>query len=279
VKPRDTRWQDTIGWVITLIPLGLLAYPTVRWLVSQWLTNEYYSHGPLVPLVSAYLGWRALRQRSTAPTTASTTPILLVVSAGLYLLAEVMAADYVAALALIGLIGGVIGFLQSRTTLQRLAWPLAYLIFGVPFPFIDQLAVQMGSLTAAWATRAVQLLGVAAVNEGGQVTLPSCSLVVGAPCSGVRSLVALLALAAVWAFTVRGPRLIRIGLLLAAIPLAALSNLLRITSLLWVAERWGVETALSYYHDVSGPLFFALALAGLLALSWGLKCRDLRSDI
>ncbi|MFZ5916942.1 MAG: exosortase/archaeosortase family protein [Chloroflexota bacterium] len=279
MKPRDTRWQDTIGWVITLIPLGLLAYPTVRWLVSQWLTNEYYSHGPLVPLVSAYLGWRVLRQRSTAPITGNPTPILLVVSAGLYLLAEVMAADYVAALALIGLIGGVIGFLQGRTTLQRLALPLAYLVFGVPFPFIDQLAVQMGSLTAAWATRAVQLLGVAAVNEGGQVTLPSCSLVVGAPCSGVRSLVALLALAAVWAFTVRGPRLTRIGLLLAAIPLAALSNLLRITSLLWVAERWGVETALSYYHDVSGPLFFALALAGLLALSWGLKCRDLCSDI
>lgn len=272
------RPQSIIGWTAAAALLGVLAYPVARWLVTQWLTNDYYSHGFLVPLVSGYFGWRALRRPAGATAPSNAALILLGGGIGLYLLGAWLVARYLSALALIPIASGIVGFLQGRATLKRLAFPLAYLAFAVPLPFVDGLAVRLGTVTAGGATVLVRLLGVAAVNEGGRVTLPSCSLVVGAPCSGVRSLVALLALAAVWAYGVRGNRAARIALLAAA-PLAALSNLLRITSLLWVAERWGVDTALTYYHDFSGPIFFALALAGLLGLSWGLKCRDLRSDI
>lgn len=271
--------QAVVGWTATLALMGLLAYPVGWWLVGQWLTNEYYSHGVLVPLVSAYLAWRTVRQNRAASAPVDAALALLGGGAGLYLVGEALAARYLSALALILMAGGLVGFLSGREALQRLAFPLAYLIFAVPFPFVNGLAVRLGTLTAGWATVLVRGLGVTAVNEGGRVTLPACSLVVGAPCSGVRSLVALLALAAVWAYLVRGPRLARIALLVVALPLASLANLLRITSQLWVAGRWGVEAALRYYHDFSGPFFFALALAGLLGVSWGLGCRDLRSDI
>jgi exosortase len=276
---RQHRWHDVLGWGIVLALTVLLTYPVGRWLVGQWLTNDYYSHGLLVPLVSAYLAWRAWRKNRTVPAPSSAALVLLGGGAALFLAGEALAARYLSAMALILIAGGLVGFLSGRETLQRWAFPLAYLVFAVPFPFVDSLAVTMGTLTASWATALVQGLGVAAVNEGGRVTLPTCSLVVGAPCSGVRSLVSLLALAAVWVYLVQGSRLARIALLAAAFPLASLANLLRITSLLWVANQWGVEVALRYYHDFSGPVFFALALAGLLCTSWGLGCRDLRSDI
>lgn len=276
---RQGRLQDAIGWGAALALMGLLTYPVGRWLVGQWLTNEYYSHGVLVPPVSAYLAWRVLRLGRAASAPADAALVLLGGGAGVYVVGEALIARYLSTLGLILLAGGLVGFLGSREDLRRLAFPLAYLVFAVPLPFVDSLAVRMGTLTAGWATVLVRGLGVMAVNEGGQVRLPSCSLVVGAPCSGVRSLVALLALAAVWACVVRGPRLARIALLALAIPLASLANLLRVTSLLWVADRWGLETAQRYYHDFSGPVFFALALVGLLAVSWGLRCRDLRSDI
>jgi exosortase len=276
---RQGRLENAVGWGVALALMGLLTYPVGRWLVGQWLTNEYYSHGVLVLLVSAYLVWRVLRSGRAASVPADAALVFLGSGAGVYVVGEALIARYLSALGLILLAGGLVGFLGSRETLRRLAFPLAYLVFAVPFPFVDSLAVRMGTLTAGWATVLVRGLGVTAVNEGGQVRLPSCSLVVGAPCSGVRSLVALLALAAVWAYVVRGPRLARIALLALAVPLASLANLLRVTSLLWVADRWGLETAQRYYHDFSGPVFFTLALVGLLAVSWGLRCRDLRSDI
>ena len=273
------KLQNILGWGAALGLMGILAYPAAKWLVVQWLSNDYYSHGLLVPLVSAYFAWRAQRQRRDESAPANAALALLIGGAALYLIGEALAASYLSALALIALLGGLIGFLGSREMLRRLAFPLIYLVLAVPFPFVDGLAVGMGALTAGWASALARLLGVPAVNEGAQVTLPTCSLVVGAPCSGVRSLVSLLALATVWAYVVRGSRAARLALLIVAVPLAALTNLLRVTSLLWVADRWGVETALHYYHDFSGPVFFALGLAGLLAASWGLKCRDLRSDI
>jgi exosortase len=273
------RLQNIVGWGVGLTLMGFLAYPVGRWLVGQWLTNEYYSHGVLVLLVSVYLTWRAMHRNRAVSAPANAALVFLGCGAGLYLVGEAWAARYLAAVALILMAGGVIGFLSGWEALRQLAFPLAYLAFAVPFPFVDSLAVTMGSLTAGWATALVRGFGVAAANEGGRVILPSCSLVVGAPCSGVRSLVALLALAAVWVYLVRGPWSRRMALLAAAVPLAGLTNLLRITSLLWVADRWGVETAQRYYHDFSGLIFFALALAGLLGLSWGAGCRDLRSDI
>lgn len=279
VNLRPRGLQNIVGWGAALALMGFLAYPVGRWLVGQWLTNEYYSHGALVLLVSAYFTRRALRRNRTVSAPVNTALALLSGGAGLYLLGEALVARYLSALALILMAGGLIGFLSGRETLRRLAFPLAYLVFAVPLPFVDSLAVTLGALMARWATLLAWALGVPAVSEGGRVTLPTCSLTVGAPCSGVRSLVALLALAAVWAYLVRGPWPARIALPVAALPLAALTNLLRVTSLLWVADRRGAETALHYYHDFSGPVFFGLALIGLLGVSWGTGCRDLRSDI
>lgn len=259
--------------------MGLLTYPVGRWLIGQWFTNNYYSHGVLVPLVSAYFAWRVVRSSRAASAPVDVALALLGGGAGLYVAGEALAARYLSALALILMAGGLAGFLGSREMLRRLTFSLAYLVFAVPLPFVDGLAVKMGALTAGWAVMLVRRLGVMAINEGERVTLPSCSLAVGAPCSGIRSLVALLALAAVWAYVVRGPWLARVALLILAVPLASVANLLRVTSLLWVAGRWGLEAGLRYYHDFSGPVFFALALAGLLAASWGLRCRDIRSAI
>lgn len=273
------RLRNALGWGTILALMGVLTFPVARWLIGQWLTGEYYSHGLLVPLVSVYFAWRALRSDRATSAPMDAAVVLLGGGAVLYVVGEALVARYLSSLGLILIAGGLVGFLVSREALRRLAFPLAFLAFAVPLPFVDGLAVRMGTLTAGWATRLVRGLGVEAVSEGGQVTLSSCSLVVGAPCSGVRSLVALLALAAVWAYVVRGPQWARIALLALAVPLACGANLLRVMSLLWVADRWGLEAALRYYHDFSGPVVFGLALAGLLAASWGLRCRDLRSDI
>jgi exosortase len=276
-RPRRSDWRAIAAAAIGVLLL-LLFWSTFRWLWWSWRTNEYYSHGPLVPLVAGYLAWR--RRPTGTPAPPSNWGLLgLGTGLGGYLVATVLRAPFVSALAFIVVLGGLVGFLLGDEALRRWLFPLAYLGFAVPLPFVDAVTVYMQSLTAQAATALVRVMGVPAVSEGGRITLTSCSLVVGAPCSGMRSLVALLAVAAVLAYILRGSWSRRGTLFVLAAPLAVAANVIRVVSLLLVANGWGEDVALRYWHTLASPIFFVAALALLIAVSWGLGCREIRSDI
>ena len=111
-----------------LIGLLLLAlfYPALRWLVGEWLGNDYYSHGPLVPLISIFLAWRLWvkwppEQRQIRPAAAWPAPrgLGLVV----YLYALFQRAYFVASLAMILMIAGLVWYLLGTAVLRRMAFP------------------------------------------------------------------------------------------------------------------------------------------------------------
>ncbi len=52
------RTRQVAGAVLVGALLLALFYPVLRWLAGEWLGNDYYSHGPLVPLISAFFAWR-----------------------------------------------------------------------------------------------------------------------------------------------------------------------------------------------------------------------------
>ena len=68
-------------------------------------------------------------------------------------------------------------------------------------------------------------------------------------------------------------------MLVAVIPLVALSNVVRIAILLAVADLFGEEAALSYYHDWSSPVLFLVALGLLLVVGRILGCSRIRDDL
>jgi len=276
-RPRRSAWRLLAAAAIAALLL-LLFGATFRWLWWSWRTSEYYSHGPLVPLVAGYLAWR--RRPAGEPASPSNWGLLgLGAGLGGYLVATDLRAPFLSALALIVVLGGLVEFLLGGQALRRWLFPLAYLSFAVPLPFVDAIATYMQGWTAQAATALVRAMGVPAVNEGGRITLASCSLVVGAPCSGMRSLVALLAVAAVLAYLLRGPWTRRGALFVLAAPLAVAANVIRVVSLLLVANGWGEDVALRYWHTFASPFFFLAALGLLIAASWGLGCREIRADI
>ena len=101
-----------------------------------------------------------------------------------------------------------------------------------------------------------------------------CTFAVGAHWSGLRWLVALIALAAFLAHAVQGPIWARWLVFLSAVPVALLANLVRVASLFAVAYSWGPDAGLGYYHDVSSLVLFLVALVLLILLSRGLGCGD-----
>lgn len=278
-SPRQPHTGPQDRWL--LLALGVVgafvAWPTLRWLAHEWWTNDYYSHGPLVPLVSAFFAWRLWPTIRPRPANAG-APLLLI-GLAVYLAALVGRAFFIASLALIVILAGLVWFQWGAQALRRLMFPLAFLLFMTPLPFIEASTIPLARFTGVYASALMRMLGVEAVVSGSQIALPNVALAIGAPCSGVRSLISLLTLVAVALYLVQGPLRRKAVLALATIPLALLGNVARVASLLGVATAWGVEASFAYYHELSGIAFFLVALLGLLFLSRMLRCHTLRADL
>ncbi|NOZ49729.1 MAG: exosortase/archaeosortase family protein [Chloroflexi bacterium] len=271
------RRNDSLLYLLMAL-LGLLVlFPTLRWLVNEWWSNDYYSHGVLVPVISAYFAWRLLPRVERKPSNMGL--FLLVAALAVYLLALFQRAYFISSLGMIGILAGVVWYLWGWTALKRLAFPLAFLVFMVPLPFVEASSLPLSLLTGQISTQVMQGLGLDVTVHGASVSLANANLVVGAQCSGLRSIVALFTLVAVFAYVVEGPRLSKLLLALSAIPIAILGNIMRVSTLLWVADRWGVEAGFKYYHDYSGIFFFLFAFLCLILLGQLLRCRNIRTDL
>ncbi len=275
--PSFLRRTETLLYVLIVVLSALVLLPTLRWLANEWWSNDYYSHGVLVPLVSAYFAWRLLPRLERRPSNLGV--LLLAAALVLYLIALFQRAYFVAALGMIALFAGIIWYLWGGQALKRLAFPLAFLIFMVPLPFIEGGSLPLSLITGQISTTLMQAVGMDITVSGASVTLPNANLVVGAQCSGLRSIVALFTLVAVFAYIVHGPWYSKLILFLMAIPIAILGNIFRVSTLLWVADRWGVQVGFTYYHDYSGILFFLFAFLCLILLARLLGCRQIRADL
>ncbi len=271
--------QTILLSLLVVLLLGLAFGPTLAWLAEAWWSDAYYSHGPLVLLISAFFAWksRGALQRAAGPPQPWGI-LLLALGLGLHAASVLWRAYFLSAFGLLLVLGGLALYFGGVKVLRILLFPLAFLVFMIPLPLAERFGPPLEVFAATQATNLARLVGIPAVSEGSRVLLAGTTFAVGAPCSGLRSLVALLALAAVFVYLVQGPAWARGIILLAAIPVALLANLVRVTSLFVVAYLWGPEAGLGYYHDLSSPVLFLVALFLLILLSRGLGCRDFRLD-
>lgn len=274
------------GWLLpaaVALAFVALTLPTWRWLWSEWMANDYYSHGILIVPVSLFLIWQRVRRDETFAWQPGTGLVgglvLLAGSLLLYLWFLQQRANYLAAFAMIPMIAGAIWLLGGWRALRPLIFPIAFLAFMVPLPQIDRITLPLAMFTGICSGGLVQFLGLDVTIVGNAVTLPNADLVIGAQCSGVNSLIALTALLALVAYLVQGPLWARLTLVALAIPLALIGNILRVSSLLFVARAWGAEAAFTFYHDYSAILFFLGVFALLYPLTRLLGVNELRPSV
>lgn len=272
-------------WLPTVATVGFVAitWPTWRWLWSEWLTNDYYSHGILIVPVAFFLAVQRLRRDPAAGQPARQGSlyglILLAATLVLYVIFFRNRALYLAAFAMIGMLAGLVWAIGGTRLLRKWAFPILYLLLMVPIPIIDRYTLPLALFTGVCSGALVQFLGLDVAIVGNAVSLPNADLVIGAQCSGVNSLMALLALMLLVAYLLDGPVWSRVLLVLLAIPLALLGNILRVATLLFVARAWGADAAFTYYHDYSGILFFVGVLLLIMPLARLLQFRRLRYEV
>jgi exosortase len=272
--------RDVVGGVVILGLVTLLFSSTFSWLAYNWLNNSYYSHGFLVPLVSGFFLWR--RREAFAPDSrkpSSAGLLVLGVSLVVFLVAQVWQAYHLSALAFILLLSGLSLYFLGEKSTRRIAFPLGFLLFMIPVPFINRLSPALESFTATVSTSIVGLLSIPAVNQGSRIQLQDSSFVVGAACSGLNSMVALATLVVIFVFIVEGSYRAKIVLLAMAVPIALVANIFRVSSLLAIAHVFGAEVGMRYFHDYSSPVLFLLAFALLILVSRLVGCSEIRRDI
>ena len=269
--------------IIAAVGFAILTWPVWRWLWSEWMANDYYSFGILIPPISLFLIVQRFRNDKTLvyqPGRVSVSGLVgLAVTLALYLYALQDLAYYLAAFAMIGMLASLVWTLAGGAVLRKLAFPLAYLLLMVPLPFVDRYTLPLALFTGVCSGALVQFLGLDVQIVGNSVTLPNADLVIGAQCSGVNSLIALTALMVLVAYLLDGPVWSRVTLVVLSVPLAILGNILRVATLLFVARAWGAEAAFTFYHDYSGIVFFVAVLLLIYPLTRLLQFGQLRTEV
>lgn len=260
------------AWSQAVVVLALVAvtyHRTFQSLWWTWTTNDNYSHGPLVPLASLALVLRDRERLAAIPRTPDARGIALVALGCLMQVAGVRADVFaLQGWSLIALaFGASLTFLGTPLT-RRLAFPIAYLGFMLTFPplVMNTLSFALKNFTVELSTRAAEALGAVLQRDGMSLVLATGVLEIEQPCSGLRSLLALVATGVVFAYLQPGGWWRRLALALASVPIAMLGNAARITALILVAHYVDVKHATGKVHDASGYVVYAVALAVLMGL-------------
>jgi len=265
-------------WLHLLAVVGLLAVTyasIVPAMVAQWGEDPNYSHGFLVPLVSAYFLWERRQDLLTARPGGGLLglPLLL---AGLVLLAFGYAGTeyFTMRMSLVVVLAGIVLFWFGREVFRISAFSLGFLAFMVPLPYIvyDALAFPLKLMVAKYSVLCLKLMGVVVSREGNIIMFPTTVLEVADACSGLRSLVSLIALGVAYAMVSQKSLLPKLVLVALTVPIAIVTNMARVIVTGFLAQYYGAAAAEGFFHEFAGMAVFGLAMV-LLLLSGSLLRR------
>lgn len=256
-----------IGLVALLA--GIIYIPTFIWMWGRWFAEEsYYSHGILMPIVTIFLiMFKKDELKLMKPKPNKWGLALITLSLAIHLISAWMKVYFTSGFSLILLILGLVLYFLGNAYFGKLVYPILFLVFMVPMPmvFIANLSVKLKLFAAQAATLLVNKIGMPAMRDGSTIRTAHSYMMVEGPCSGIRSMISLLALGGLVAYFMKANTIKKWALLCLAIPISVCANIFRITLLTSVSEIYGEKFAMGWFHDFSGFLLFFVALIGLMA--------------
>lgn len=260
-----------LAFILTL--LAFIYHSTFLWLYERYISaDSYYSHGFIVPFVTVFLIWLKRRQlRLTAWNYSFPGAVLILCSLSAHIISIFAQTFFLSGFSFIFLIFGICLFLFGKEITKNIIFPLAFLIFMIPLPLVAINAVSFPM--KMFVTKSVVLIlktfmNLPITNEGFQIFFPRGSLIVENPCSGLRSLITMLALGSIFAYLSKESMPKRILLFLLAFPIAIFSNMIRVILLCLAVFIYGNKMSEGFFHDFSGYLVFIIAFCSLWKF-WG----------
>jgi exosortase len=263
---RSPRW---IAAVVAMVgALGFVYAGLFAYSYGKWITPDY-SHGFLVPLFAGYLAWM---WRDWAPAEIAWPDArglgFVVGGAVLFVVAGRLniAKEWLQGASLVLNLCGAALLLGGAGALRWL-WPaLVFLMFMFPLPYDveHRLGWPLQKVAATGAAFALQTLGYPTFREGVILHVQDHILEVQNACNGLSMLLTFVTLSAAMAIVVRRPWLDRVIILLSAVPIAILSNIIRIAVTGVLYNEAGRELGDKVFHDFAGWMMMPLALGVLM---------------
>jgi len=292
---QEVRFDRTVIWKPLAVGLAILfLYSAVLpKLFRDWWSDENYSHGLLIPFVLVYILWSErgrLRQAEREPYPFVGFLVILG-SIGLLLFGTLGSELFTQRVSLVTLLAGVTIFFFGFVILRNLLVPLLLLLLSIPIPQVlfNNVAMPLQSIASRIAGYGLTAFGIDVARKGNVIELIplGATQVVGLEvveaCSGIRSLMSLVALAVILVYLTRGDRKSSNGglfsfvkdldfirgvlLVLFAAPIALITNSVRVMLTGIATYYWNREGTSGVSHDALGWLTFMGGLVLLLLVN------------
>ncbi len=259
----DTLKKHLWAWFLLIGMFIAIYYPIVPRMVRDWDADPNSSHGFIIPFVSAWFAYKAWPKIKEMQVESSAWGISLIIFGLITLAFGVTVHElFTSRASLIIILAGMVLSFFGFKIFKELLLPIAFLVFMVPIPvtIYDALALPLRGLVSIFATEGMQACGIPVLREGNVIILPNVSLEVVEACSGMRSLISLIALGTAYAFLMLEGAWRKTLLIIATIPIAVITNIARVFITGVLARYYGAQVAEGFFHDFAGYIVFIVAL-------------------
>lgn len=244
------------------------------WWGFQWFNPASETeHGPLILGLAAWLFWRNLSGQQSAVSSRQSeirnpqwSAAAMFGGLALHALGYAVEQTRISIVALLLFAWGVLALAGGSRWGRAAAFPLAFLLFAVPLDILDSVGFHLRLWVIEAVHRIAVALGIEVIRNGTQLFSPDGAYQydVAAACSGVRSLMALMALSLLTAYLNLRSWWRRAAVFLLCFPLTYLGNVVRIGAIVLAGEGIGQEAGV-WVHEWAGFLVFVVVLGGVLA--------------
>jgi exosortase len=248
-------------------------------LVREWTSSPDASYGLILLVIACAIAWhRRVQFVQAADGRARSNAGLVLLLAGLtiYLVGLLGADIFLTRISSIAVLSGTVWFLAGARAARLMAVPLVFLLMAIPLPslLVNSVTLPLQFVASHIAESVLTLASVPVFRDGNLLTLPSATLEVAEACSGLRSLVSLAAIGAVFAWASERTVWRRALLVLLTVPIAIAMNGLRIAATGLMCEHWGPQYASGGWHEFTGWITFVVSTFLLLQIGKAIASFD-----
>jgi len=264
--------------VAAVVLLGVMLWVyggILRGIVTSALSNAMWYHCLVVPPAALWI-WHLRRKQFIASGDAATPAepwwfggLALAFLAGLLRIGELGLENYYfGGTSAVVALGAVVALTRGKVRLKWFFFPIAFLIFAVPFPrtAYAMFAFPLQSLSAVATAGACRAMGMPVSLDGVVLSMLDFRATIADACSGMNSLFALFMIGA-WVIGFAKVAWYHRAWMFAAIgPAVIAANILRLVIMMVVALFFNGDVALSFFHEGSDLVLFLIMASFLVAL-------------
>jgi exosortase A len=251
-----------LGLALAWALLAALYWDTGAAMVVIWNRSETFAHAWVVPPISAWLVWRRRADLAVLVPRPALRWLWLMLPLGLlWLLGDLAAANAATQFALAGMIVTMVPALLGTEAARRIAFPLGFLFFAVPFG--DFMTPWLMERTADFTVVALRLTGIPVFREALQFVIPTGSWSVVQACSGIRYLMASVMVGTLFAYLNYRSYRKRWAFVGVAIVTPLVANWLRAYMIVMLGHLSGNKLAVGVDHIIYGWVFFGIIMLAM----------------